>query len=78
MSPLSSAPIFHGSVERTKRPKDMGKHSLRYRKNMLKIREEQGHLSGKKLTTLRRTEEEETLKNSEIRFTNHSAVKQGG
>lgn len=61
MPPLSSAPIFHSSVEETKRPKDMGKHSLRHKKNMLKIRKKQGHLRGKKLTTLRRTEEEETF-----------------
>ena len=60
MPPLSSAPIFHSSAEGTKRPKDMGKHSLWYKKNMLKIREEQGYLRIKKLTTLRRTEEEET------------------
>lgn len=61
MPPLSSAFIFHSSVEGTKRPKDIGKHSLRYKKNMLKIREEQGHLRGKKLTALRRTDEEETF-----------------
>lgn len=48
--PLSSAPIFHSPVEKTKRPKDVRKHSLRYKKNMLTIREEQGHLGGKKLT----------------------------
>lgn len=44
MSPLTSAPIFHGCMEGTKRPKDVGKHRLRYKKNMLKIREEQEHL----------------------------------
>lgn len=47
MPPLSSAPIFHSPVEGTKRPKDMRKHGLRYKKNMLKIREEQRHLRKK-------------------------------
>jgi len=78
MSPLSSAPVFHSSVEGTKRPKDVRKHSLRYKKNMLKIRKEQGHLRGKKA---HKTEEycgsRNFLKSGEIQPTVHSAAKRG-
>lgn len=43
-SSLSSALVLRYSVERIIKSKDTGKHSLKYKKNMLKLREEQGHL----------------------------------